>query len=117
MSLSAHEQQALDDIAARLAGSDPRLATRLAMFTRLTSGEDMPNREMVARTRRDYSRPRRSGRRLGLPRATALLWLLISLTLIAVALAASDRGNTCSKSWPATCAKPGVLAFVPPPAG
>jgi len=45
MSLSAHEQQALDSIGDDLSVSDPELASLLATFTRLTAGEDMPARE------------------------------------------------------------------------
>jgi Protein of unknown function (DUF3040) len=42
MSLSTREQLALDGIANKLAGSDPRLAALLVTFARLTSGEAMP---------------------------------------------------------------------------
>ena len=45
MSLSASEQQALDSIEATLTSSDPKLASLLAIFTRLASGEEMPVRE------------------------------------------------------------------------
>ena len=45
MSLSAREQQALDSIKSGLAGSDPELAALLSAFTRLASGEEMPDRE------------------------------------------------------------------------
>lgn len=47
MSLSAREQQALDSITDRLAGSDPELAALLTGFTRLASGEEMPPREKI----------------------------------------------------------------------
>jgi anti-sigma-K factor RskA len=49
MSLTAREQQALRAIEGRLAGSDPALASRLAAFTRLTSGAKMPAREKTRR--------------------------------------------------------------------
>lgn len=49
MSLTAREQQALQAIEDRLAGSDPELASLLATFTRLTSSEEMPVRERVQR--------------------------------------------------------------------
>ena len=42
MSLSAQERQALDFMAEGLADSAPELASLLATFTRLTSGEQMP---------------------------------------------------------------------------
>jgi hypothetical protein len=47
MSLSASEQQALDSIEATLTSSDPKLASLLAIFARLASGEEMPARERV----------------------------------------------------------------------
>ena len=47
MSLSAWEQQALDSIKDGLASSDPTLAARLAIFTRLASDEEMPAREKI----------------------------------------------------------------------
>ncbi len=106
MSLSAREQQALDGIANGLAGSDPVLVTRLAMFTRLTSGGEMPAREMVGTTRRAWGDVRRLYRRLGFPRVAPLVWLLIAVTLIAVALAVSGGRETCAKSRPAACAGP-----------
>jgi len=47
MSLSVHEKHALRSLENRLSGSDPGLASRLAMFTQLTAGEDMPAREKI----------------------------------------------------------------------
>ena len=47
MSLSAWEQQAMDSIKEGLAGSDPMLVARLAIFTRLASSEEMPPRERI----------------------------------------------------------------------
>jgi hypothetical protein len=52
MSLSASEQQALDSIEATLTSSDPKLASLLAIFARLASGEEMPVRERVRIHRR-----------------------------------------------------------------
>jgi Protein of unknown function (DUF3040) len=57
MSLSAHEQQALDSIGQDLSVSDPELSSLLATFTRLTAGEDMPAREKT------QTSPRRATRR------------------------------------------------------
>ena len=51
MSLSASEQQALDSIEATLTSVDPKLASLLAIFARLASGEEMPVRERVRYTR------------------------------------------------------------------
>ena len=45
MSLTEPETQALGSIADGLAGSDPRLASMLTIFSRLAAGEDMPARE------------------------------------------------------------------------
>jgi hypothetical protein len=41
MSLSASEQQALDSIEATLTSSEPELASQLAIFARLASGEEV----------------------------------------------------------------------------
>lgn len=45
MSLTEPQRQALGAIADGLAGSDPRLASMLNIFTRLAAGEEMPARE------------------------------------------------------------------------
>ena len=47
MSLNASEQKALDSIEATLTSSDLKLASLLAIFARLASGEEMPVRERV----------------------------------------------------------------------
>src|SRR5215472_3289264 len=64
MSLTEPETQALGAIADGLAGADPRLASMLAIFTRLAAGEDMPVREKtrVRRGRPAAHRPRRARR-------------------------------------------------------
>ncbi len=103
MSLDAWEQQALDSIKDGLTGSDPDLAALLAVFTRLASDDDMPDREEIRpgsrralrRLRRARWRAafRRVGQRLGLQRAALLLWLLTTAALIAVALALNDTGG------------------------
>lgn len=49
MSISEHEQQALETIEDDLASTGPKLAAMLAIFTRLTAGEEMPRRERVRR--------------------------------------------------------------------
>ena len=65
MSLSAREKHALRSIDCELSGSDPELASLLAMFTRLSAGEDMPTREKT-RTRWRRAARRSPGRsRLG----------------------------------------------------
>jgi len=72
MSLSAHEQQALDSIGQDLSVTDPELTSLLATFTRLTAGEDMPARERTqAPARRAARRPRRHRHRHRRPRHMA----------------------------------------------
>jgi hypothetical protein len=117
MSLSAREQQALDSIEDRLVGSDPRLAallfTLLLTFSRLTSGDAMPAREEVPGQARWTRRALRRARRLlaayaGLDRTMALLWVLITVGLIAVAavLSGGGSGRACVRSWAVACTAP-----------
>ncbi len=118
MSLSAWEQQALDSIKDGLAGSDPDLAALLSAFTRLASGEEMPDGEKIrAGSRRALRRLRRARwrsnvrrvcQRLGLQRAALLLWLLATAALIAVALALSAGGDhgTCTEMAAMICVDP-----------
>jgi hypothetical protein len=113
MSLSAWEQQALNSIMDGLADSDPRLAALLAAFTRLESGEEMPaGEEIPAGSPRAARRPRRNGRHarrvcrhLGFRRAVLLLWLLVTVGLVAVAVVLSGGASTgtCTESWAAIC--------------
>ena len=113
MSLSTREQQALDSIKDDLAGCDPALVARLTIFTRLASGEEMPAREKVhagsrRAVRRSRPQPRHTRqpyRRLGLQQAVLLLWFVITIALIAIALACNRGGSqgTCTGSWPTSC--------------
>jgi hypothetical protein len=115
MSLNAWEQHALDAIKEGLAGSDAELTAMLSAFTRLASGEVMPDREVIpARSRRPLrlrARRHRSLRRvqsLGFQRAALLLlWLLTTAALIAVVVAIStgDHG-TCNETGTIACAGP-----------
>ena len=118
MSLNAWEQQALDSIKDGLTGSDPELAALLSAFTRLTSGEDRPDGEKIQpRSRRALRRLRRArwratlrrvGQRLGLQGIVALLFVLTSTTLIAVAVALSaggDHGAPCIEWVAAVCTR------------
>lgn len=79
MALSAHDRQALRSIEGSLAISAPGLASRLAMFTRLTAGEALPVRESV---RADGARGATRWRLLW-----PALWLVVSFVLIAAGLA------------------------------
>ncbi len=133
MSLSAWEQQVLDSITDRLAGSDPKLASLLTGFTRLASGEEMPLREKIgAGSRRATRRSRckrrhprghqvhrpagRMSRHLGFQWAVLLVSLLTTVTVIAVTMAL-NHGRTqgacttfltsaCTDSAPAHSSRP-----------
>jgi len=121
MSLSARDRRALDSIRDQLNGSDPHLAGLLGTFARLTAGEEMPSRERIrARWRsgaghrprhRRTSRLGSSGRGfggLGLGGAVTLLWLLVTVTMITVAivLSTSSADVRCQASWTVACADP-----------
>jgi hypothetical protein len=109
MSLSPWEQDALDSIKNGLADSDPGLVVRLAMFTRLASGEAMPVRDTLQAVsqrvvRRGARRSRRLYQRLNLGRVMLLVWLITTLALIAAALATSRASaGTCAGSTSALC--------------
>ena len=117
MSLNHLERQALGAIADGLAGSDPRLASMLTIFSRLATGEEMPARQT---TRARYGRPavfrprrarrhprrgiavphaRRRSPRLGWPPALLVLGAVICAALLTAALALTASG-------PTTCARP-----------
>jgi hypothetical protein len=112
MSLNEPEmQEALGWIEDGLAGSDPRLASMLNIFSRLAAGEEMPAGEKtrVTRGRPAAHRPRRARRHprpsialsharrlypgLGLPQAMLLLWVVITAALLAVALVLNGSGH------------------------
>ena len=93
MGLSVREQQALRSIEGGLALSAPRLASRLAVFTRLTAGEAFPARERIQACW--FSRDCRWS--LVWP----VLWLVISVTLIAVGLAVGHDGDGVGGRAPA----------------
>ena len=131
MSLTELERQALGSIAGGLAGSDPRLASMLTIFSRLAAGEEMPAREKtrVRRGRPAAHRPRRARRhsrrgtvspqarrlyaRLGWQQAVLLLWVVISAGLLAVALALNTGGhNACTRSMGTACPSPSIPQHV-----
>ena len=123
MSLSASEQQALDSIEATLTSSDPKLASLLAIFARLVSGEEMPVRERVRihrrlevtrgwQRRQRCSRPDKAGRHmrsgfrsLGWRRAALMICLLAFAGLIAVSVINSHASH-------GKCAHVHIAAFV-----
>jgi hypothetical protein len=117
MSLTAREKQALESIESRLVGSDPRLASMLDTFTRLTLGEDMPAREVIRprhctsrQERRTGKRLRRLVERVGRPQAAMLVWLVISIALLATALVINRSGGggraACVASFAVRCGRP-----------
>jgi hypothetical protein len=90
----------LDSSESWLAGSDPGLASMLNTFTRLTSGEDMPVLERIRPRRRSSLRSRRAGdpprplpQWFGRPQAAVLVWLMISIALLATALVLNRAGG------------------------
>ena len=113
MSPNQPDSQTLGSIEDGLAGSDPRLAAMLNIFSRLTAGEQMPIREKirVRRGRWTAHRPRRPRRRsitlpqtrrlyrrLGWQQAMLLLWAVISAALLAAALVLNTSGhNACTQ--------------------
>lgn len=86
MSLSAREERTLSCIADKLAVSDPKLASILAVFNRLTRGEQMPARQHVGGIRREAGRLRRSrGRtwkRRCQRRTVRVAWLAITAWIL-----------------------------------
>ena len=127
MSFTELERQALGSIADGLAGSDPRLASMLTIFSRLAAGEEMPAREKtrvrrgrpaVRRPRRArryprggmaFPRPRRRYPRLGWPQAMLVLWAVISAALLTASLALTASGpKTCARSMGTACPSPSI---------
>jgi hypothetical protein len=106
MSLTEPETQALGSIADGLAGSDPRLASMLNVFSRLAAGEEMPAREKTRHPRRGTAlpQPRRLYPRLGWQQAMLLLWAVISAALLTIALVLNASGhNACIQSMETAC--------------
>src|SRR5215467_13792413 len=131
MSLSAGEQQALDSIEGGLAGSDPGLVSLLATFARLASGEKMPVHEEIQVLRRRatrrplrHRRPRRGdvrrdGRslRLGWQQTIVLLWLAVTIAMVAAALVLNrgSRNGPCPEAWGAVVCTRQAPAHSPRP--
>jgi Protein of unknown function (DUF3040) len=116
MSLNETERQALGSLEDGLAGSDPRLASMLNIFSQLAAGEEMPVREMIGvrRARRHprqgeaLPQPRLRHARLGRQQAMLLLWAVISAVLLAVALVLNTSGHnaSCIRSVGTACPSP-----------
>lgn len=93
MSISERERQTLESIENGLVRSAPKLASMLAIFTRLTANEKMPARRPVRRASSlragagftAGSPPSGRPRRIRLGRAaTRWLWLVIAVALLAL---------------------------------
>jgi hypothetical protein len=125
--MSERERQTLGSIEHGLAGSDPALASMLGIFSRLTSGEEMPVHEKIRirrarpaahRSRRARRHPRRGialpparrlYARLGPQQAMLLLWAVISAGLIAVALVLNHSGHrACIRLIGTACPSPSI---------
>ena len=128
MSLNEPHRQALGSIADGLAGSDPRLASMLTIFSRLAAGEEMPVREKTrARRGRSAARrprrarwhprrgiafpqPRRRHPRPGWQQAMLLLGAVVCAALLTAVLALTVSGhNTCARPMGTACTSPSIL--------
>jgi hypothetical protein len=119
VSLSAHEQRALSGIADELAASDPKLASVLSVFNRLTRGEELPIRRDTGKSRRPESdnlrrsrgRTRKHRRTVRVAWRAVVAWILISAVLITAGIMLSHTGHgddgrwRCTQSWPVSCAR------------
>jgi hypothetical protein len=128
MSLTEPETQALGSIADGLAGSDPRLASMLTIFSQLAAAEEMPARQKtrVRRGRPAAHRPRRARRyprrgtaspqpgrrypRPGWQQAMLVLGAIICAALLTAALALTASGpKNCARPMGTACASPSIL--------
>ena len=108
MSCTEAETRARGSIADGLAGADPRLASMLAIFSRLAAGEEMPARRYP---RRGVAFPhaRRRYARLGWQQAMLVLGAVISAAMLAAALALTASGpTTCARSVGTACPLPSI---------
>ena len=115
MAISEREQETLDSIGDGLARSAPKLASMLAMFSRLTADEEMPVREPTRRAVRTLGpgATTLAGRmgsdrvhRLHLGRTTrGWLWILAAAALLALVLTLSygTGRSTCPPSQTTAC--------------
>jgi hypothetical protein len=75
MGLSARDQWLLDQAREDVARSDPRLASMLSIFARLTAGEAMPEREQVSAPAGPGGRAGTVLRELGSAMTRLITWL------------------------------------------
>jgi hypothetical protein len=104
MSISEREREVLESTESDVARSDPRLASMLLMFTRLTADERMPTREPVRSV--DGEPGRRWLRRFRIGR-TARGWLLLAaaagLLALMVTMTHGNRVSTCTHALTTAC--------------
>jgi hypothetical protein len=123
MSFDELDRQALGPIEDGLAGSDPGLASKLNIFSRLVAGEEMLVHEKIQarrgwpgarRPRRVRQHPRRGTalrpphrpyRRSRWPQAMLLVWVVISAGLLTLALVLNTSGRhvSCNRSAGTQC--------------
>lgn len=97
MGLSARERRILDAIEDGLAASDPGLASLLGTFAVATAGEPFPARDKTRASRR-----RCVTGRLHWRTAWPVLWLAVSIAMIAAALVTGHASGTrACVLWPA----------------
>jgi hypothetical protein len=120
MSFNSWERRALARIEQSLSASAPVLVSMLAIFNRLTAGEDMPAHTRIRRRllgwrsrrgRRQLSSPRyQQARQLRalqrLSRACLVLWVVFSVGMVTLAVVLSGVGpQTCPAPWANACSR------------
>lgn len=104
MSISEREREVLDSTESDLADSDPRLASMLVMFSRLTADERMPAREPVRSA--DGEPGWRRLRRFRL-RRRARGWLLLAVAAAVIAsmltMTYGNRVSACTHALITAC--------------
>lgn len=106
MGLGPRDQRLLAQIERALHGSDPKLAGKLTMFTRLTSREEMPLRERV------LVKPSRLVRFAPVAMAMFVLgMILVSVTVLSrIGPPAREAGGACATAWVRGCQAPATSA-------
>ena len=127
MSISERERQTLESIENGLVLSAPKLASMLAIFTRLTASEKMPDRGPVRRASSlgagFTAGPPAPGRprRIRLGRAAGRwLWLVIVVALLALVLLDNGTGRARCPASPraiTACGHAPVRSAAHPPGG
>lgn len=106
MSLPAGQRRTLDQIEHALQGSEPHLASKFAIFTRLTSPDGPARTERIQAPR--FRARLRSGFRFGAGglRAAALIPIAIGLLITGIVLGGTAHGSGgCLRGWRAMPAR------------